>query len=116
MLQAADAGVPNLTFFPGAQFILAGLVAGPDDYYFEVPVMRMVLDLVVYLGMLTALGLFVLFHATPLQLASCLTTTTSSTGTSDGKKPFARQYSSWRVSIRSTYITYFGAQSIAAAC
>eukprot|EP00903_Cladosiphon_okamuranus_P014752 g13669.t1 len=60
MLQAADAGVPNLTFFPGAQFILAGLVAAPDDY-FKVPLMRMVLDLVVYIGVLTALGFFVLF-------------------------------------------------------
>lgn len=41
MLQAANAEVPNLTFFPGAQFIVAGLVAAPNNY-FKVPIMRMV--------------------------------------------------------------------------
>ena len=54
---------PSLTFMPGAQFIVAGMVAAPTDYY-EVPAMRMLLDFVVYVGMVALLSFFVLFHST----------------------------------------------------
>lgn len=54
---------PSLTFLPGAQFILAGLVTAPTDYY-EVPAVRMVLDFVVYVGMVATLSYFVLFRGT----------------------------------------------------
>lgn len=64
LLQAADADIPSLSLFPGAQFIVAGVVAKPNNYY-RVPAMRMALDFVVYLGMVAALSYFVLFHSTP---------------------------------------------------
>ncbi|CAM9510922.1 unnamed protein product [Scytosiphon promiscuus] len=51
----------GLTFLPGAQFVAAGLVGMPDQY-FRVPAMRMMLDLVVYLGMLALFSGVVLFH------------------------------------------------------
>lgn len=54
---------PSLTFFPGAQFILVGVIAAPNIYY-RVPAMRMALDFVVYVGMVAALSFCVLFHAT----------------------------------------------------
>lgn len=49
------------TFLPGAQFIVAGLVATPINYY-SIPAMRMLLDFVAYIGMVTVLSYFVLFH------------------------------------------------------
>ncbi len=61
LLQAADAESPNLVYLPGAQFIVAGVVAAPDNYY-RVPAMRMALDFVVYVGMVGALSYFVLFQ------------------------------------------------------
>ncbi|CAM9861414.1 unnamed protein product [Sphacelaria rigidula] len=60
-LQGADASRHNLTLLPGAQFIAAGLVGRPNDYY-RVPVMRMVLELVVYLATLAVFSVAVLFH------------------------------------------------------
>ncbi|CAM9399535.1 unnamed protein product [Ectocarpus sp. 12 AP-2014] len=54
---------PTLTFLPGAQFIVAAMVAAPTKYY-EVPAMKMLLDFVVYVGMVAALSSFVLFHST----------------------------------------------------
>ena len=62
-LQAASEESPNLVYFPGAQFITAGVVGSPSNYY-KVPAMRMALDFVVYLGMVAALSFFVLFHST----------------------------------------------------
>ncbi|CAM9587237.1 unnamed protein product, partial [Ectocarpus fasciculatus] len=62
LLQGANDRLPSLTPLPGAQFIVAGLAARPNDY-FRVPVMRMVLDLVVYLGMIVILSTFVLFRS-----------------------------------------------------
>ncbi|CAN0026943.1 unnamed protein product, partial [Ectocarpus sp. 12 AP-2014] len=62
LLQGANDRLPCLTPFPAAQFIAAGLAARPNDY-FRVPVMRMVLDLVVYLGVLVVLSTFVLFRS-----------------------------------------------------
>ncbi|CAN0212826.1 unnamed protein product [Ectocarpus sp. 6 AP-2014] len=66
LLQGANcAGLWNtavsLTFLPGAQFTIAGLVGMPDQYY-RVPAMRMLLDLAVYLGMLLFFSTVVLFH------------------------------------------------------
>ncbi|CBJ29682.1 Ankyrin Repeat Transient Receptor Potential Channel [Ectocarpus siliculosus] len=66
LLQGANcAGLWNtavsLTFLPGAQFTIAGLVGMPDQYY-RVPAMRMLLDLAVYLGMLVFFSTVVLFH------------------------------------------------------
>ena len=63
-LQAASASSPSLAYFPGAQFVVAGVVAAPSSYY-RVPAMRMALDFVVYLGMVGALCFFVLFHSEP---------------------------------------------------
>lgn len=54
---------PPLTFLPGAQFIVAGMVAAPSNYY-QVPAMRMLLDFVVYIGMVAALSSLVFFHNT----------------------------------------------------
>lgn len=51
----------SLSVLPGAQFVVAGLVAVPDAY-FRVPVMRMVLDFTVYLGMLAVFSAVVLQH------------------------------------------------------
>eukprot|EP00752_Nemacystus_decipiens_P008850 g7897.t2 len=52
----------TLTFLPGLQFVVAGMVAAPDSYY-QVPAMRMMLDFVVYAIMIAALSNFVLFHS-----------------------------------------------------
>ncbi|CBN74883.1 Transient Receptor Potential Channel [Ectocarpus siliculosus] len=62
LLQGANDRFPSLTPFPGAQFIVAGLATRPNDY-FRVPAMRMVLDLVVYIGMIVALSILVLFRS-----------------------------------------------------
>lgn len=61
-LQGADPAFPGLTLLPGAQFIIAGLVAKPNSYY-RVPAMRMVFDFLVYLAMLAVFSALVLFHA-----------------------------------------------------
>lgn len=61
LLQGANARFPRLTFLPGVQFVVAGLVAKPNNYY-RVPVVRMLLDLIVYLGMLAVLSDVLLFH------------------------------------------------------
>ncbi|CAM9653004.1 unnamed protein product [Ectocarpus sp. 4 AP-2014] len=63
LLQAAHDGVPNLTWFSGAQFVVAGVAAEPNSYY-QVPAMRFLLDFVAYVVMIAALGHFVLFHST----------------------------------------------------
>ncbi|CAM9396391.1 unnamed protein product [Ectocarpus sp. 13 AM-2016] len=63
LLQAAHDGVPNLTWFSGAQFVVAGVAAKPNSYY-QVPAMRFLLDFVAYVAMIAALGHFVLFHST----------------------------------------------------
>lgn len=62
LLQGANCHVPSLTLLPGVQFSVAGLVAKPDEFY-KVPVMRLILDVVVFLAMITALSVFVLFNA-----------------------------------------------------
>lgn len=62
-LQAAHDHLPNLVFFPGAQFVVAGVAARPNSYY-QVPAMRMLLDFVAYATMIAALGYLVLFHTT----------------------------------------------------
>lgn len=49
--------------FPAADVILRGVAAAPAKYY-GLPVIRMVFDFVVYLGMVTALSYLVLFHST----------------------------------------------------
>lgn len=54
-------GLPGVTLSRGTQFIVAGLVAMPDQYY-RVPAMRLLLEFVVYVGMLTVFCLSVLFH------------------------------------------------------
>lgn len=64
LLQGANDRFPSLTMLPGAQFMAAGILAMPNDFY-RVPAMRMLLDFVVYVGMLAVLGYFVLFHSTP---------------------------------------------------
>lgn len=61
VLRGDDAKVPSLTVLPGAQYVVAGLAARPNDFY-EVPVMRMALDVVVYLAMVAALSYFVLYQ------------------------------------------------------
>lgn len=61
LLQGANYRVHSLSFAPGAQFVLAGLFAKPTEYY-RVPAMRMALDFVLYLGVLTALGFFLFFQ------------------------------------------------------
>lgn len=61
MLRGSGAEVPSLTVLPGAQYIVAGLVQRPNDFY-EVPAMRMALDFVVYLAMIAALSYLVLFQ------------------------------------------------------
>lgn len=64
LLQAANPLAPSLTYFPGAQFIIAGVVGEPNNYY-KVPAMRMMLDFVVYVGMIAAISVQVLFHRSP---------------------------------------------------
>lgn len=59
--QGAISEFPGLTILPGAQFIVAGLVAMPYRFY-RVPAMRMVMDVVVYLAMLAFFSNYVLFH------------------------------------------------------
>lgn len=61
LLQAAEAEDSSMTFFPGAQFIVAGVVALPANYY-KVPAMQMALDFVVYIATVAALSYFVFFH------------------------------------------------------
>ena len=58
-LQGANASRRNLTFLPGLQFIVAGILAKPISYY-EVPVLRMALDFVIYIIMLWAYSEWVL--------------------------------------------------------
>lgn len=53
--------VCGLTLFPGVHFIATGVVAMPNSYY-KVPVMRMVLDLLVYLAVLVFFTKEALFH------------------------------------------------------
>ncbi|CAM9703899.1 unnamed protein product [Ascophyllum nodosum] len=52
---------PAITFLPGAQFIIAGLVTKPHRYY-EVPAMRMAMEFVVYLAMLAVYTQWVLLN------------------------------------------------------
>ena len=61
LLQGTDDEEPSLTILPGVQFIVAGLLGRPYIYY-EVPVMRMVLDFVVFLYMLAVFSTVVLLH------------------------------------------------------
>ena len=61
VLQGADAQYLILTFLPGAQFIIAGLLAKPNVYY-RVPAMRMAMDFVVYIMMLAFYSFCVLLH------------------------------------------------------
>lgn len=51
----------SATLLPGAQFIVAGVVARPWVYY-RVPAMRMVLDFLVFVGTLAWFCVFVLLH------------------------------------------------------
>lgn len=50
----SDQSLCGFTVFPGAHFILTGIIALPNSYY-KVPAMRMALDLILYVG---ALALF----------------------------------------------------------
>lgn len=61
LLQGSNHRFPSLTFLPGAQFVSAGLVAKPGNYY-KVPAMRMALDFVVYLFLLAVFSMVVVFH------------------------------------------------------
>ena len=60
-LQGANASRRSLTILPGAQFILAGILAKPSSYY-RVPALRMALDFVIYIIMLAAYSVWVLLH------------------------------------------------------
>ena len=60
-LQGADADEPSVTILPGAQFIIAGLLAKPNIYY-GVPAMRMWMDFVVYIMMLCFYSFWVLLQ------------------------------------------------------
>lgn len=51
--------VGKMTVLPGAQFIVAGVAAKPHSYY-DVPALRMMLDFLVYVGMLVLFCVFVL--------------------------------------------------------
>lgn len=62
LLQGANCHFPSLTLLPGLQFSVAGLVAKPDEFY-KVPLMRLILDVVVFLATITALSIFVLFNS-----------------------------------------------------
>eukprot|EP00752_Nemacystus_decipiens_P005574 g5043.t1 len=55
--------VASVKIFPAADFIFQGVFTLPTEYH-RVPVMRMALDFVVYLGMVAALSYLVLFHST----------------------------------------------------
>lgn len=61
LLQGAHCEFPSLTILPGVQFVVAGLVAKPGSYH-RVPAMRMMLDFVVFVGMLAVFTFAVLFH------------------------------------------------------
>lgn len=61
ILQAAHADIPSLTLLPGAQFVAAGVVSKPNNYY-RVPSMRMALDFVVYLLTIAWLNGLVFLH------------------------------------------------------
>lgn len=61
LCQGAEASFPSLSILPGAQFIVAGVLAKHNNYY-SVPVMRMVVDFLLYLAMLAVFSAFVLFH------------------------------------------------------
>ncbi|CAM9848129.1 unnamed protein product [Scytosiphon promiscuus] len=50
-----ESTLASITFFPGARFIIAGLLSRPGSYY-KVPALRMALDLVTYLSMLAIFG------------------------------------------------------------
>lgn len=65
LLQAAEAEDSSMTFLPGAQFIVAGVVSSPSSYY-KVPAMRMALDFVVYIATVAVLSYFVFFHTAAL--------------------------------------------------
>ncbi|CAN0475441.1 unnamed protein product, partial [Ascophyllum nodosum] len=52
---------PSLTILPGAQFIIAGILAKPNSYY-KVPALRMALDFVIYIMMLAVYSFWVLLH------------------------------------------------------
>lgn len=62
LLQGANSYFPSLTVLPGAQFMVCGLVAKPNNY-FRVPAMRMAFDLAAYLGMILTLSALVLFNS-----------------------------------------------------
>lgn len=52
---------PTPTLLAGAQFIIAGVVANPRQYY-KVPKLRMLLDLMVYLVLVVLFDIFILLH------------------------------------------------------
>lgn len=56
------AGIPIVSRCPGLQFITAGIVASPGQYY-RVPMLRMVLDFVVYVVMLAVFTFYVLLDS-----------------------------------------------------
>ncbi|CAM9209896.1 unnamed protein product [Ectocarpus sp. 6 AP-2014] len=62
-LQRSYAGgtLSSITYFPGARFIIAGLLSRPGSYY-KVPALRMCLDLVTYILMMIIFGRFVILH------------------------------------------------------
>ena len=60
-VQGANAARPSLTILPGAQFIIAGILAKSSSYY-RVPALRMVLDFVIYIMMLGVYSAGVLLH------------------------------------------------------
>ncbi|CAM9825189.1 unnamed protein product [Ectocarpus sp. 4 AP-2014] len=62
-LQRGYAGgtLSSITYFPGARFIIAGLLSRPGSYY-KVPALRMCLDLVTYILMMVIFGGFVILH------------------------------------------------------
>ncbi|CBN75304.1 Ankyrin Repeat Transient Receptor Potential Channel [Ectocarpus siliculosus] len=62
-LQRSYAGgtLSSITYFPGARFIIAGLLSRPGSYY-KVPALRMCLDLVTYILMMIIFGGFVILH------------------------------------------------------
>ena len=60
-VQGANASRPSLTILPGAQFIIAGILAKPNSYY-RVPALRMALDFVIYIMMLVVYSFWVLLH------------------------------------------------------
>ena len=63
---------PALTFLPGAQFIITGMLTVPHSYY-RVPAMRMAMDFVVYLAMVVAyLNLVLLNYDGPVTLGEIL--------------------------------------------